>query len=107
MGRAASSPPTGSTTSHRKDGLTIATFSQSAVFDPLLGNAAAKYDSARFAWIGNMDESVGTCGVSKASDIGKFEDLFARPTVLGATGVSGPFGKFSAALNNLLGAKIK
>jgi tripartite-type tricarboxylate transporter receptor subunit TctC len=90
-----------------RDGATVATFTQSAVFDPLLGNASAKYESAKFTWIGNMDESIGTCGVSKASGIGKFDDLFARESVLGATGISGPFGKFSAALNNLLGAKIK
>ncbi len=33
-----------------------------------------------------MDESVGTCGVSKASGIAKFDDLLIKETIFGATG---------------------
>ena len=85
----------------------IGRFTHSVVFDPLLENALAKYEPAKFAWIGNMDESIDACGVSSASGVARFDDPLTRESVLGATAISGPFGQYSAALNNLLGAKIK
>jgi tripartite-type tricarboxylate transporter receptor subunit TctC len=90
-----------------KDGTAMATFVHTVPFDPLFGNKAAQFDPGRFTWIGNMEESVGTCGVSRASGIAKFDDLLTREALFGATGATGPLTKFALALNNLLGAKIK
>src|SRR6267154_4433923 len=42
-----------------KDGTVVATFVQSVPFEPLYGNAAARYDPERFTWIGKLEESVG------------------------------------------------
>src|SRR5262245_5868974 len=36
-----------------KDGTVIATFVHTIPFEPLMGNAAAKFDAAKFTWIGN------------------------------------------------------
>jgi len=90
-----------------KDGTAIATFVQTVPFEPLLGNAAGKFDPAKFTWVGNMEESVATCGVSKTSGITKFEDLLVKETTFGATGATGTLGTFALAVKNLLGAKIK
>jgi tripartite-type tricarboxylate transporter receptor subunit TctC len=90
-----------------KDGTVLATFVHTAIFEPLAGNAAAKFDPAKFTWIGNMDEGVGICGVSKAAGVNTFEELRIKETVFGATGASGPLGKYAFAVRNLLGAKIK
>ena len=90
-----------------KDGTVVATFAQSVPFEPLYGNAAARYDPARFTWIGNLEESIGVCGVTKASGIDKFDDLLAKETIFAGTGTTGPLGKASLAVKNLLGAKIK
>jgi tripartite-type tricarboxylate transporter receptor subunit TctC len=90
-----------------KDGTVLATFVHTAIFEPLAGNTAAKFDPAKFTWIGNMDEGVGICGVAKAAGIGKFEDLLVKETIFGATGATGPLGKYALAVKNLLGAKIK
>ena len=90
-----------------KDGLVMATFVQSVPFEPLYGNAAARFDPAKSTWIGNLEESIGVCGVSKASGITKFDDLMTKETVLAGTGATGPLGKASLAVKNLLGAKIK
>src|SRR5205085_11142913 len=78
-----------------------------AIFEPLAGNAAAKFDPAKFSWIGNMDEGVGICGVSKAAGIERFDDLRTKETIFGATGATGPLGKYALAVKNLLGARIK
>jgi tripartite-type tricarboxylate transporter receptor subunit TctC len=90
-----------------RDGTVVATFSASPIAEPILGNPAARYEPAKFIWIGNMDESAGTCGVTKASGIGKFDDLLAKETIFGATAQTGTFGKFALAVKNLLGAKLR
>jgi tripartite-type tricarboxylate transporter receptor subunit TctC len=90
-----------------KDGTVVATFSASPIAEPILGNPAARFEPAKFTWIGNMDESAGTCGVSKASGIVKFDDLLTRETIFGATAQTGTFGKFALAVKNLLGAKYR
>src|SRR5882672_9390645 len=36
-----------------KDGTVMATFVHTVAFEPLMGNAAAKYEAAKFTWIGN------------------------------------------------------
>jgi hypothetical protein len=50
----------------------LATFVHTAIFEPLAGNVAAKFDPAKFSYVGNMDEGVGICGVSKAAGIATF-----------------------------------
>src|SRR5258705_3924770 len=72
-----------------------------------MGNDAARYDSAKFTWVGNMESIIGICGVSKASGIERFTDLIERETLFGATGATGAISKHTLALRHLLGAKIQ
>jgi tripartite-type tricarboxylate transporter receptor subunit TctC len=90
-----------------KDGTVMATFVHTVPFEPLMGNSAARFEAAKFAWIGNMEESVAICGISKASGIAKFDDMLKKETIWGATGATGPLVKSAAAVKNLLGAKMK
>ena len=90
-----------------RDGTVLMTFVHTAAFEPLYGNAAAKFDPAKLTWIGNMDEGIGTCGVSRASGVSSVDDLRIRETIFGGTGATGPLGKYALAVRNLLGAKIK
>ena len=90
-----------------RDGTVMATFVHTVPFEPLFGNSAARFDPARLVWIGNMEESLGTCGVSPASGVATFEELRRKEVVFGATGATGPLSKFALALRNLLGARIK
>jgi tripartite-type tricarboxylate transporter receptor subunit TctC len=90
-----------------KDGTVMATFVHTVAFEPVFGNDKAQYDPAKLSWIGNMEESRGLCGVSKASGIASFEDLLTREAVFGATGPTGPLGTYAQAVKNLIGAKLK
>jgi tripartite-type tricarboxylate transporter receptor subunit TctC len=90
-----------------KDGTVMATFVHTIPFEPLMGNNAARFEPAKFAWIGNMEESVAVCGISKAAGIAKFEEMLKKETIWGATGATGPLLKSAAAVKNLLGAKMK
>lgn len=92
-----------------KDGTVIATFTHSVVFEPLIGDAAARFDPLKFSWIGNMDESTQTCVISPAAGVAKFDDLFTREALFGGSGAgtAGPLSQTPNAIRNLTGAKIK
>jgi tripartite-type tricarboxylate transporter receptor subunit TctC len=90
-----------------KDGTVVATFVHTVPFEPLMGNSAAKFEAAKFTWIGNMEESVAVCGVSKTAGIATFDEMRSKETIFGATGATGPLVKSALAVKNLLGVKMK
>jgi tripartite-type tricarboxylate transporter receptor subunit TctC len=90
-----------------KDGTVMATFVHTIPFEPLMGNSAARFEAAKFTWIGNMEESVAVCGVTKAAGIAKFDDMRTKEVIIGATGATGPLVKSALAVRNLLGVKMK
>ena len=52
-----------------KDGTTLGVFSVGALIDELFGMSTTSFDSTKFGWIGNMDESVGVCVVKSAAGV--------------------------------------
>ncbi len=90
-----------------RDGTVIATFAQTVPLEPLFGNQQARYDAAKFVWIGNMESGLAICGVTRASGIETFADLQQRETLIGATAPTGPLAKSALAVKNVLGAKLK
>src|SRR5438445_3325050 len=68
-----------------RDGTVVATFVHTVPFEPLMGNNAAKFEAAKFTWIGNMEESVAVCGVSKAAGIARFDEMRSKEVIFGAT----------------------
>jgi tripartite-type tricarboxylate transporter receptor subunit TctC len=90
-----------------RDGTVMATFVYAVPFEPLMGNKAARFEAAKFSWIGNMAESVQVCGVSKAAGIDRFDDMRTKETVIGGTATTGPLTKSAFAVRNLLGARMK
>ena len=47
-----------------------------------LGNSAARFEAAKFTWVGNMEESVAVCGVTKAAGIAKFDDMRTKEVII-------------------------
>jgi tripartite-type tricarboxylate transporter receptor subunit TctC len=90
-----------------KDGTVVSIFAPETALKSIFGDAAAHYDSTKFTWIGNMDESIATCVVSARSGIKLLDDLLTRQAIFGATGKAAPTSKFAYALINFLGAKLK
>ena len=90
-----------------RDGSVLATFVHTVPLEPLMGNSAAKYDSAKLTWIGSMASNVAICGVSKSSGIERFEDILTRQYPFGATSTTGAIAKDTLALRYLFDAKIK
>jgi len=90
-----------------KDGTSIGIFSIGALIDELFGESTTSFDTTRFAWVGNMDQSVGVCVVRDTTGIRTFDDLTRRETLFGGTGPSGGATQAALALTRLYGAKIK
>jgi tripartite-type tricarboxylate transporter receptor subunit TctC len=90
-----------------KDGTALGTFSVGALIDELFGTSTTSFDTAKFGWIGNMDESVGVCVVKAATGVRKFDDLLQKEVLFGGTGPAGGVTQAALALTRLYGAKIK
>lgn len=90
-----------------KDGTAIGGLATSAALGPLFGLAAARFNPAEFNWIGNLDQSIGTCAVWHTSGIRSFDELFRRETLFGGSGAGAVNSQHATALKNLLGLKIR
>jgi tripartite-type tricarboxylate transporter receptor subunit TctC len=78
--------------------------------EPLLGGAAsqAKFDSTKFAWIGSMNNEVSGFFVRQPGPVKTLEEAMKGATLqVGSTGIGGDQHAFGAALNALLGTKLK
>ena len=90
-----------------KDGATIAHFNRSVPLEPLMGNAAAKFDGRRFTWLGSVGNEVSVCVGWHASAVQNWNDLITKEFIAGAAGMGADTGVFPLVLRNVFGAKIK
>jgi tripartite-type tricarboxylate transporter receptor subunit TctC len=90
-----------------KDGTSLAMFSSSAAFQPLLGNKRARFKTENFTWIGVIDQTTSTCAAWHTSGLKTFEDLKVRPSVFGAAAATALNSTHPRAFNALFGTRIK
>lgn len=94
-----------------RDGTVLGVFSASVSLEPLFGNAVAKFDPRKFAWIGSFHRESPSCGVWKEArpDIASLDDLIAtkRTVVFGSTGPAAPTTTHPMLLKNMFGANAK
>lgn len=92
-----------------KDGATLGMFAAQAALEPLFGNPQAKFETVKFAWIGNMNRDVASCGAWKTSGIETLDDLLKseKEVVFGATGQGATSGQHAMLLKAMVGAKVK
>jgi tripartite-type tricarboxylate transporter receptor subunit TctC len=90
-----------------KDGTAFGIIATAAVLEPLYTGNKTLFDPARFTWIGNLDETIGTCAVWHTTGVKSLEDMRTRETIFGGSGPAAINSQHAAALKNLLGLKIK
>jgi hypothetical protein len=90
-----------------KDGSAFATFNRGIGFDPLLGNRGAQFDATKFNWIGSANDEVSVCVAWHGSGIARFEDLFRRELVVGASGPAADTYQFPKIANSILHTRFK
>jgi tripartite-type tricarboxylate transporter receptor subunit TctC len=90
-----------------KDGTVIGIFASSTLFSVKLGETRGKFEIDKFTWLGNMDQTIGTCVVHKRSNIGSFKELFNRSAIFGASGPTAVNNTHARGFNALLGTRIQ
>jgi tripartite-type tricarboxylate transporter receptor subunit TctC len=90
-----------------RDGTTLASFVYTVPFEPPMGNSAARFEPAKFSWIGNLEDGVAVCAVSKAAGIGSVKDMRTTEVLIGGASTTGALVRNALALRNLLGLKMK
>jgi tripartite-type tricarboxylate transporter receptor subunit TctC len=92
-----------------RDGLTLGVFGAPAALDPLFGNKDAKFETAGFAWLGNMIRDTAACGTWHNSGITSLDQIIKSKTeiVFGASG-TGSYGyQHAMVLKHMLGANLR
>ena len=94
------------------DGLTIGTFVRAIPLAPLLGDKAARYDGAKFAWIGSASsyrDDAYLLMVRKDAPAASVEDLrtLKTPLRLGSTGPSAEGDVGARVIGRTLGLNLK
>jgi tripartite-type tricarboxylate transporter receptor subunit TctC len=90
-----------------KDGTVVSSFVYTVPFEPLMANNNARFDPTKFNWIGNMEEGVAVCGLSKAPGVATFEQMRTTETLMGGASITGALMRSALAVRNLFGAKIR
>ena len=90
-----------------KDGTVVGMFASSTLFSIKMGETKAQYEMDKFTWIGNMDQTIGTCVVSAASKITSLQELTSKSAIFGASGPTAVNSIHARAFNSLLGTRIQ
>jgi tripartite-type tricarboxylate transporter receptor subunit TctC len=90
-----------------KDGSAIGIFASSTLFSKKLGETKAKFEIDKFTWIGNLDQTIGTCTVWHESGLKDFKEFFTREVVFGASGPTAVNSTHANGFNALFGTRIK
>jgi tripartite-type tricarboxylate transporter receptor subunit TctC len=90
------------------DGTEIGMLYNTNILEPLLGNAAAKYDPLKMGWVGSIGKLQNICVTWHTSPVKTLADLQKHPDLtVAATGVTGNSATMPRILNDVLGTKIK
>ena len=90
-----------------RDGTELGAWAASTVMEPLMGNDQAKFDAAKFSWIGSMNQDISFCGLwLRPGGPQSFADMFKTETVFGSAGQASISYQHPLILKNVLGAKV-
>jgi tripartite-type tricarboxylate transporter receptor subunit TctC len=90
-----------------KDGTTLGLVHSSVPFAPIYGIKAASFDPRTMNWIGSIDASTGICVAWHESGIATWQDMLAKPFVVGGTGAGSQMETLPVMLDKLFGARLK
>lgn len=88
------------------DGSVMGSTYNTLLTEPLVGDAAAQYDSTKFEWIGSIATQYNACMVWHTSSIKTIQDVKKREVRVSTTGLTGNSAKMPLMLNMLLGTKF-
>ncbi len=89
-----------------KDGTAIAALQSGAPLEPLIGKIPVQHDPSKSQYLVSANNDVYVCVAPKDAPVQKFEDLFTKQLLVGASQNSST-SDFPAVLNAALGTKFK
>ncbi len=69
-----------------RDGSVLGVINGALMFEPLFGNAAAKYDPRKFSWIGGRTIETALCVAWHNAKLKSIKDAMSREVVIGSIG---------------------
>ena len=90
-----------------KDGSVFAGLSNNTPFEPLFGTKEARYDAAKFHWLGSPSSEVGLLAVWNTVPVRTLDDARKREVTIGSTGVKATPSFYARLLNEMLGLNLK
>ncbi len=90
-----------------RDGTAFATTSRTAPLEPLLGNAAARFDPRKLTWLGTANVEYTTCIGWHTAKVRTLEDAKKDELIVGGSGPAASEVVFARAANALTGTKFK
>ena len=90
-----------------KDGTEMAAIFMGAVMEPLIGTQGKDFDATKLTYLGSLNRETSICIAWHTSGFDKFDDLFKKEMVVGASGWSSSIRQYPTVMNNVLGTKFK
>jgi tripartite-type tricarboxylate transporter receptor subunit TctC len=92
-----------------KDGTELGNFSSSATMEPLMDNDQARFDAAKFSWVGSMNQEINFCGIwQRPGAPTSFADMLTKETVFASSGGLTSFGyQHPLIFKNVFGASVR
>lgn len=89
-----------------KDGTVIGALYGGSPLEPLIGTTPVQHNPSKSQFIGSANDDVYVCVARKDAPVQRFEELFQKELLVGAS-VSSSTSDFPAVLNAVLGTKFK
>ena len=90
-----------------RDGSSIGIVPREIATAPYMGNSAAKFEPAKFSWVGTPTSETNTCLARGDSQIRSYTDLYDKTLIVGDAGAGNGIHMYPTALNHLFGMKFK
>jgi tripartite-type tricarboxylate transporter receptor subunit TctC len=90
-----------------RDGTAFGMFASSVAFAGKFNTPGARFDIEKFTWIGNVDQTTGTCAAWHTSGIESFADLYTKEVLFGASGANSVNSEHARGFNALLGTRVR
>lgn len=90
-----------------KDGLAIALLNNTVPFEPMYQNKQAKFDAARFNWLGSPSQETALLTIWHTVPVNSIAEARSHPLILGASGVNSTPAFYARVENAVLGTQIK
>lgn len=90
-----------------QDGTTIGIVNSTVPLAPLWGSKGARFETAKFNWLGTLDRAEGVCTLWHTAKARTWDAMRAAEVTVGSIGAGSEMELYPAMLNKLFGSRIK